>query len=322
MNADSIQDSTRYVVGALHRGSILPGSRAEMWRDVYLENGADVQGGIWCGSLSVLGSDVSVSESVYSRGAVRIAVDDGAGLDGNAIEFGSCLTSSDSLIIANAPCKVRFRSDIYTDQLSISNAFVYGNVFANRAIIRDSVVLGGIFCRDQLTLERSLVSTFDTGRANVGEGTSLFFPGAIARDGINLTAPVRILTFYELDQQQDGFGGQAVLLDETDVIELNASSTLDGDEADGPRLLYCLSAVERVLDSAPVREHLAFNRQFLERLALRGHLVPGASDDRLGDPTSELEAALWNILSRNPVDSSQRVGSSIDELFARLGANG
>ena len=53
MQSDSIQDSTRYVVSDTHDGSVLPGTRIEMWRDVYLLSGANVVGGVWCGSLTV-----------------------------------------------------------------------------------------------------------------------------------------------------------------------------------------------------------------------------------------------------------------------------
>jgi hypothetical protein len=316
---DSIQDSTRYVVGSLHRGSILPGRRAEMWRDVYLEAGADVQGGIWCGSLSVFGADARVAESVYCRGPVRIAVEASSGDETSSISFESCLTTSDSLVIENCPGQVRFGADIYTDQLSISNAFVYGNIFANRAVIRDSIVLGGVFCRDHLTVERSLISTFDTGRAQLGSGNLLFFPGAVAREGINLSSPVGILTFYNLYRQQEGANGDAVLLDESDIIELTVTTGSDDEGGAESRSLYCLSVTERVLDSEPVKEHLTFNREFLEKLALRGHLAPGQSDVSSENSTDGLEATLWNILAGRPASSHQRLGSSIDQLFNRLG---
>ena len=317
MNADSIQDSTRYVVGGLHRGSILPGRRAEMWRDVYLESGAHIDGGIWCGSLSVLGSNVRVAEAIYCRGPARIAVADASG-DEDAINFESCFTSPDSLVIENAPSKVRFWSDIYTEQLTTSNAFVYGNIFANRAIIRDSVVLGGVFCRDSLTVERSLISTFDTGRARLGPGTLLFFPGAVARDEIILEAPVEVLTFYSLYRQQ---GGDSVLLDEADIIELTVPGVQDRDEPGVPERRYLLSVAERVLDSQPVIDHLAFNRKFLEHLALRSHLVPDAQEELFRDSTDELEAVLWRVVAGNPTGSGQRIGSNISDLFARLGMN-
>jgi len=72
MPQDSIQDSTRYVVSDVHHGSVLPGERREMDRDVYLLSGADVRGGLWSNKLSVSGPDVYISGSVYAQGAITI----------------------------------------------------------------------------------------------------------------------------------------------------------------------------------------------------------------------------------------------------------
>ena len=200
MTSDSIRDSTRYVVSDTHYGSIMPGNRMEMWRDVYLLRGADVHGGIWCGSLSVSGSGVNVSESVYCRGAASISRGDKPAPKDSNVTFASCFTSPDSLVADPADFKVRFLSDIYTGQLNISNTIVYGNIFANRVTIRDSIVLGGVFCTGTADISNSLVSTFNVGNANLGENVSIFFPFAVAKEHINLSSSVRVLTFYSLHQ--------------------------------------------------------------------------------------------------------------------------
>lgn len=72
MPQDSIQDSTRYVVSDVHHGSVLPGERREMDRDVYLLSGADVRGGLWSNKLSVAAPDINVEGSVYAKGSITI----------------------------------------------------------------------------------------------------------------------------------------------------------------------------------------------------------------------------------------------------------
>ncbi len=318
-NIDSIQDSTRYVVSGMHRGSILPGTRLEMGRDVYLDSGADVRGGIWCGSLSVSGAEVNVAESVYCLGSARIGpseVEIGEGV----VTFGSCISASESLSIQPGTSKVRFLSDIYTGQVNISNAFVYGNIFADRAVIRDSIVLGGVYCENSLTVERSLISTFSAGRAVVGEGTGLFFTYAVADENIDLQAPVRVLTFYTLYMQTED-AGDVVLLDDEDLVTISVDGDPNSAQGVGGQQIHCLSVMERVLDSEPLGKHILFNKKFIECLALHNSMVPDARPPYFEGPLEDLEAALWDVLSGGDASAGRRAGGSIQELFNRLSSS-
>ena len=315
MNADSIQDSTRYVVNTLHRGGILPGNRMEMGRDVYLDSGADVRGGVWCGSLAVSGPNVNVTDAVYCLKSARIEAEDAVETDGE-VTFGSCFTSSESLVIQEGSPMVRFMSDIYTSQLNISNAFVYGNVFANRAVIRDSIVLGCVFSQSNLDIERSLVSTFSTDRAKIGEGTGLLFPYAVANKDIDLQAPVRALTFYSLyGSEREQAEGELVLLDEDDIIAVTVE---DDENQEAERRIYCLSMMERILDSEQLVEHLKLNKKFIECLSLQGNLTANARPQYLEATLQSLESALWDVLRGDQTSSEQRANVSIRELMTRL----
>lgn len=320
MNIDSIQDSARYVVAAVHHGGVAPGSRAEMWRHVYLNGGADVRGGVFCGSLSVNGPNVSVSESVYCRGAARVS----SGDDGDSakpVTFGSCFTSPESLVVEDCGFKVRFMSDIYAGQLNVNNAFIYGNVFADRAIVRNSIVLGGIFCKNRLVLENSMASTFDAGRVQIGEGNYLFLPYAVAKREMDMRASVRALTFYSLYRQLHGRAGEDVALDKHDVLELEVPSDDSDEDGEGEtRRIYCLSMIDRLLDSQPLSAHLAMNRKFVERIVLQDKMAANAKSELFRESVAELESLLWDILANGVVSAGERTGVGIDELFRRMPA--
>lgn len=317
---DSIQDSTRYVVNNLHRGSVLPGNRSELRRDVYLESGADVRGGIWSNSLFVHGNPVNVTDSVYCLASATVEAtgdDDGK----PRITFGSCVASNESLLIEEKSPKVKFESDIYTGQLNLTNAFVYGNVFARRAVIRDSVILGGVFCEQSLTLERSFVSTFNADRVEIGEGTGMFMTYATANDQIVLRAPMRVLTFYSLYQDVEGEIGDAVVLDEADIFSVNIDDAEDGSSASQMRRIQCISILERVLDSEPLDDHIVFNKNFIEYLSLFRNFTPDAKS-RFGAVSLEnLEAALWDLLEEDVDESRQRAGRSIRDLHERFASS-
>ena len=315
MNRDSIQDSTRYVVGGVHQGSVIPGTRMEMWRDVYLIGGADVRGGVFCGSLSVQGPNVSVSESVYCRGAARVTSGDNPDPAAAPVTFGSSFASPDSLVVEDDEFKVRFLADLNVGQLNLANAFVYGNVFADRAVIRNSIVLGGIFCKNRLVMENSMASTFDAGRVQIGEGNYLLLPYAVARREMDMRAPVTALTFYSLYRQPRGGAGETVALDNRDIVKLDIPA--DSDEGE-PRRIYCLSMLDRLLDSQPLANHLVMNRKLIERLVLQDKMAPGAQSETFKESVAELEALLWDTLANGATSAGQRAGVDIAQLFSGL----
>jgi len=97
MNIDSIQDSTRVVLSELRHGSIIPGNRAEMWRELFLLPGADLRGSAFGKSLYVEGPDVNVEASIYVRESIKVAESDKEGIQSGNVTFGSCVTTPDSI---------------------------------------------------------------------------------------------------------------------------------------------------------------------------------------------------------------------------------
>jgi hypothetical protein len=310
MQLDSVQDSTRYVISGVHHGAVLPGNRLEMMRDVFLLPGADVRGGIWCNHLTIHGPDVQVAEAVYSRAGVTIDPDkDFTGGKAKSVTFSSCLTCRGTLLVSPGSFRIRVLADLYADRVNLSNCVIYGNIYANEAIIRNSVILGGVFTRGKLEAAKSFLGTFRARRALLGDELSLFFPYAVALEDIQISQPVKVLTFFSLYQQKRRGVGDQALLTEDDVVELKTAE-------DGVTL-KCLSLAERILDGHSVREHLSFNRRFLEHLSLGDNLDPEHKDPELDQPLSELEDILWKTLSLKKKPARKK-GVTIQELFERF----
>lgn len=322
MPDDSIQDSTRYVVSDVHHGSVLPGERREMERDVYLLPGADVRGGLWSNELSVSGPDVRVADSVYSQGSVTVQRDEDVGSVGAGAEvtFGGGLTTPDALLVEATDFKTRFLSDLYVERLNLTNAFVFGNVYAKGAVIRNSVVLGSIFCKGALELSNSFVHTFQAHRAEIGENVSMFAPFALGREEIHLDAPVRALTFadiFEEDEDLSAGSGEVVHLDADDVFEVRGA-TPDATSGDGaPTTQMVLSMTERILDSSLVQERLQRNKELLRRLSLSRHVDAEGQDT---DEIRQFEEKLWTAVSDSVSENKdERSTRPLDQLLKRFG---
>lgn len=298
MRADSIQDSTRYVVSDVHHGSILPGKRSEMRRNVFLLPGADVKGAMWCNRLEITGPGVRVEKSVYSLGAVAIkpGEDDTGEEDISAdVTLKSCITSADSIVVYAPNYRARFESDIYAKQVTLDGAVVYGNIFAERIQLRNSVVLGGVFASEVLVVENAIVGTFKTKRASLGHDTSLLLPYGLARDELTLASKMRILTFAQLGSESNGNGG-SVHADQRDVFTVKIPTK---DKAANEKVLIshkCISLSERILDTTSVIDRLKDNVKLLTYMVLGNHMDPSDRSLVFNRPASEIEERLWDLI--------------------------
>jgi hypothetical protein len=291
---DSLEDSTRVVVGESRHGGVLPGSRAEMWRDVFLLPGADVRGPVFGNAVSAEGPDVCVRESVYARGPVRVTPAEKPGRSGADVSFEGCVTTPDAVQVAPAAFRTRFRANVYAGTIHLDNAIVYGNIYARSAVIRNSVILGGAFIAGRLTLSDSIVSTFHARAARLDGTVSLLFPVALSDDPIQLAGQLRVLSFFGLDPESRGEAGKesgVVPIDADDIYRVE--SRLADDEL---RAFHMISVDPRILDTQPLMRSLRANRRAIEGLSMLGHLSEDDAATFLGCEPRCLEDALFEVV--------------------------
>lgn len=318
MTADRVEDSTRVVVDERHRGGVLPGSREEMWRDVYLVSGAAIGGPVWADRLQVEGPGVRVDESVYARSGIRVDrdadADTGPEMD---VTFASSVTTPESLTVRDTDFRTRIRSNVYAGTVHLEGCVVYGNIYADRAILRNSLVLGGVYSDGELRAGESVLATFDVREARIEEGVSLLFPVAVTTESPELAGPVRVLCFCDLAQLMDGveeLGGSAVKLDRDDLHRIELP---DRSDADSRETVHALSLNRRLLDLHGLEDTLRTNRRVLEELALLDHL-PEARQDELDDERiTRMEDTLLSVAAGAYELSELEGVASVEELAER-----
>jgi hypothetical protein len=271
MNTDAMRDSARVVVSGLRHDGILPGGKEEMWRDLHLLSGAHLKGAAWGNTLTVEGAPIEVDSAVYVRGAIKIKASSKEDADSGVVNFASTVTSPDSIAIEDNPFRVRFMSSVYTGVAGLNNCIVYGNLYARRCTLRNSIVLGGVYCQGPLQIENSLVSTFKAKRVTIGPGVTLLLPAAMAEESMHLEHPVRALPFFDLSgasQETSSARGGVVWMDQRDVYAAGGDLAGDGSS----RSWHVLSIFERILDASRSLQLSRRNQRFLECLALGRHL--------------------------------------------------
>ncbi len=280
-------DASRVVVSGARRGSVLPSSRAEMWRDIYLTTGADVKGGIWGNRLLVEGPAVRVDASVYVRSEIRIRPSDNPEEKRRGVTFGSTVTAGGTFLVEQATYRTRVLSNVYVGTASIANTVIYGNLYARSANIRNCVVMGGVFCRDHLQIENSVVATFQVGRATLGRNLLLLFPVALSQAPLAISHPVRAVSFLRLAGALKGAErGGSVHLGPDDVYAIDA--------AGGG--LHALSLDQRIACGIDIVRRFEENRAMAELVSLADHL-PDAERKRMrGAALTEYERSLFSLL--------------------------
>lgn len=315
MTRDRVEDTTRVVVDGEHHGGVLPGNRAEIWRDVYLLPGADVAGPVWADRVEVRGPGVAVGESVYARGGIRLRREDAEAHGDGAVTFGSTVTTPESLVARDVDFRTRFRSNLYADTVHLEKCVVYGNVYAERAVLRDCVVLGGVYSEGALSVSRSVLATFDVGAAEVRGPLSLLFPVAIASEPFTLEAPVRVLCFFDLEELLAGVEdvrGGTVVLDAGDVHRIELPRRSGGNDRER---VHALSLNHRILDTHDLEETFRTNRRVLEEVALADHLPRARRRAAMEDEVSSIERGLLDLAAAPELPRVE--GSSGLEEIAR-----
>jgi hypothetical protein len=296
MHSDTNQADTRVVLSDIQEGGVLPGNKNEMWRDLCLLSGAQLRGPAWGNLMKVEGAPVKVEAAVYIKGAINIKAASKEKNNSGMVSFGSSVTSSESVVVDEVPFRVQFLSCLYTGVANLNNCIVYGNVYARRCVLRNSIVLGGIYCQGALQLENSLVSIVQAKRISFGRSVSMFFPLALSEEPIAISYPVRFLPFFDLS----GFGkqgsstmGGAIFADQRDVYTLGANPGVDS----SAKFRHALSISERILNISRMLALVRRNQRYLECLSMGRHIDPAIRDAFLSRIDIPLEDRLWNLLN-------------------------
>jgi hypothetical protein len=322
MKPDSIQDSTRYVVSDVQYGNIMPGKKAEMWRNIFLLPGARIKGGIWGNDLVIEGPDVEIEKSVYLRGSITIKEASGNKSPNNCIDLKSNVISPDSLLIQqNTKFRSRFHADLYLGQVNLSNAIVYGNVYASSAILKNTVVLGGVYCKKSLDLENVVLFTFKCRELKIGQNVSLLAPFGFAESKFELNHPVKAITFFNFSENDKNDHPSGIIyLDNDDVFQIKHDRLFNKKVADTDKTddVYVLSIAERILNSSEIIQAFQKNRKFIEYISLGSHLSKADSNKYLSENREELEKFLFRLTDNKNKQPELTGARKIQEMIEKF----
>jgi hypothetical protein len=283
MEADSIKDSNRYIVGEKHLGGIQPSDRSEMWRDVHLKKGADIEGGIFGKSLRVHDSNIRVSETVCVKNGINLEAKGGRA---DAIMFGSVVIAGESIINSSISPIVRFCSDVYCGSVNLYNTIIYGNLYAEQVKLNNCIVLGGVYS-SRLHIEHCALGTFAAETVALKDVSLL---SLFAISGSDFSIPqgeLRCLAFHNIFRNGPEGKSVAIALDDKDIHKLKADDPMQPSK-------YILSVSERLVNVSNILGTYENNLKMFKSLA-----ASGSRKDGMGQSTG-LEEELWGVVKDPP----------------------
>jgi hypothetical protein len=265
--ADSIQDANRYVVDGEHEGSVLPARSAEIGRTVFLRAGARVRGAILAGDVRIENGDVLVQQAVYATR--ELVVKSGT----KPVELRSSSAAKSSILADGRAdqAPLIFGADLTAPTVNLSGVVVLGNVYAERAIIRDSAVIGVVHVRQQLQCENSLLGSFTAERAEFAGRIALLLPVAYSAEPIAV-GDMSCVIVNDLPSLIQGTETPAdgLAFHEEDVKPMWYADPMSGEK----RQYHVLSLAGRIANLHDLKDGVERNVEMLRSVSLRDVLHP------------------------------------------------
>ncbi len=177
MERTKIQNDKMFMLqDEIYSDSIIPFVKKELKRTVNLFGKVTLKGGIYCQNLEVEAGDIYVQKSVYAEEGLLIKGD-----SGGQVWFQSPVNCEHSILVdEKSDMRVRFGKTIRAKSINLFNTIVYGNVIGDNISLKNSVVLGGAFANNNLTIDNSIVGTYHCPTLKHVNNMGVLYPMAIS----------------------------------------------------------------------------------------------------------------------------------------------
>ena len=174
----------------LVKGSILPEKMAELNRMITIQGNTIIEGAVYAHKLEIQQGDTELKSAVFTQ--LELYVNSEA--KGN-VTFKKSVGSANSIVSRAQDCDLVFHSDVNAKTVTLYNAFVAGSIYADEIILKNCVVIGGVFATQSLEMTNSIVGTFNSPAVNISEQVSILLPSAFSIEKIRTVAGTK---FYNL----------------------------------------------------------------------------------------------------------------------------
>jgi hypothetical protein len=263
-DAMTVSDAQNFVVdGILYDASIMPRTKAEMWRRVSLRNATEITGSIFCGSLEVHNGPCTVIQSVFVKDDITIKLE---GNSGRSV-IRSCVHADRSMTVQldnpDPDTLLVIVGDLYAKTVNLTRCVLYGNLYCENGIVSDSVIAGTIYSTKRVELSDVVVGMFLARTVVIKSRTRLLQPVSAAENRPEIDGQLEFLMVA--DDTNDIMTSSVVPFVESDIV--HNRMTYDDPEAILPN--YVVGIGSRLLDASVAAPAVLTSANRLARLFVR-----------------------------------------------------
>lgn len=163
-------------------GGILPNKIAELTRTVTVQQDSLIDGPVYAAQINVESGDADFKGAVFAQREIYVNTD-----AKGTIRFMKAVASSSAVTSRATNAELTFCSDINAKEVSLSNAFISGSIYADNITIDNCVVIGGVFATREANIKNSIVGTFHAQQVNIYGEVNLLLPSAFSQ--LKIEAP-------------------------------------------------------------------------------------------------------------------------------------
>lgn len=282
----------------LVRGSILPEKIAELNRNIIFKGETVVEGPIFGHRIEVKAGPVDVQGATFAQTELYVNTD-----CRDKVTLRKSVASANSVVSRAAGCTLSFYSDINARQVTLTNAFVAGSIYADEVQLENCVVIGGVFATGQLELTHCMVGTFNAPTVMLSQEIYTLLPSAFSVEPAIITPGTTITNLSLADlgalyrgTPQNPASGRIAIDPTTDELR---SHLTDGEVS---KTLRSYTVIGKVL-AADLIDTEKFQNHFLLSAAALGEQLLRSYDmgvDAHGKPVKltmeAIRALLFDIL--------------------------
>ena len=155
--------------------SIIPRTNAELDRQVIVDTDVLVEGSVYAKFLEISNGPAEFKKAVFADKELHIK-NNATGL----IYFVKSVASSQSIAALLDKGRAIYGGDVNAPTIKMKNCMVCGSIYGTEIQLENCVVLGGVFSSRSLTINNSMLGTFNSPEVNASGVNFLLYPTAFS----------------------------------------------------------------------------------------------------------------------------------------------
>lgn len=161
--------------------SIIPRSNAELDRQVVVEANVLIEGSVYAKFLEISNGPAEFKKAVFADKELHIK-----STSTDLIYFNKSVASSQSIASLISNGRAIYGGDVNAPTIKMRNCMVCGSIYGTEIQLENCVVLGGVFSSRSLTVNNSMLGTFNSPEVNASGINYLLYPTAFSVEPMSL----------------------------------------------------------------------------------------------------------------------------------------